>query len=629
MDTMWKKRKKITAFLLAGILFLSLWTPALKNGGQDAGFGTVLEVQADSVAETLNPTVDTVLSTVRQYILSKDTSPDYISSTWNVIGLSRSGLDVPQEYFDSYYRNTVAYLKENNWVLTKSKYSDYSKLIIAMTAIGKDARNVEGHNLLAYLSDFKNVIKQGFNGPIWALMALKSHPDYTIPLDTSVSEQTTEEVLVQYLLDKEVWSGGWTLTGNVADADITGVTIQALSSYYGKRKDVTEAINRALEWLSKTQLTSGGYATLETETSESVSQIIVALSSVGVDGAKDQRFIKNGKWPMTGLFQYYLPEGGFMHVAAGAGNNGSGEAGALDGMATEQGFYATVAYKRMLDGKTALYDMSDVTLDTKEDQNGGGTPVITPDTSPTTSTETTTTETESKPNTVKVIRLTLDYSEISLKKGKTKTLKASVTPSNATNKKLKWSTSNKKVATVTQKGKVKGKKAGTATITATTKDGSKLKAVCKVTVTAKAKTSTTQSTSTSNRSETKKVNLTSTSATTAATSTTTTAAQETTTAADSTEELADTESTGWSFEGEDYLPELETEEMTEEDALSDEEEGFQEGWLPGATPEDYIMVGAGSTLLLEFIIWACWCGWKKRKIWMAAKAEEPSEKEVE
>lgn len=625
MDTMWKKRKKITAFLLAGILILSQWIPALEKGGQDAGFGTVLEVQADSVAETLNPTVDTVLSTVRQYILSRDTSPDYISSTWNVIGLSRSGLDVPQEYFDSYYRNTIAYLKENNWILSKSKYSDYSKLIIAMTAIGKDARNVEGHNLLAYLSDFKNVTKQGFNGPIWALMALKSHPDYIIPLDASASEQTTEEVLVQYLLDKEVWSGGWTLTGNIADADITGMAIQALSTYYGKRKDVTEAIDRALEWLSKTQLASGGYATLGTETSESVSQIIVALSSVGVDGAKDQRFIKNGKWPMTGLFQYYLPEGGFMHVAAGAGNNGGAEAGILDGMATEQGLYATVAYKRMLDGKTALYDMSDVTLDTKEDQNGGGTPVITPDTSPTTSTETTTTETESKPNTVKVIRLTLDYSEISLKKGKTKTLKASVTPSNATNKKLKWSTSNKKVATVTQKGKVKGKKAGTATITATTKDGSKLKAVCKVTVTAKAKTTTTQSTS--NRSETKKVNLTSTSAsaTTAAASTTTTAAQETNTTAEgaeSTEALTDTESMGWSFEGEDYIPESETEEMTEEEA------GFQEGWLPGATPEDYILVGAGSTLLLEFIIWACWSGWKKRKIRMAAKAEEPSEQEV-
>lgn len=617
MNTIWKKRKQITAILLMVIFTLMLLLQPTGCIEQDKQKNNVLQVNAATIAEELNPSIDAVLKTVKQYILSKDVNPDYISSTWNVIGLARSGLDVPQKYYDNYYKNTIAYLKENNWVLSKSKYSDYSKLIIAMTAIGKDVRNVEGHNLLAYLSDFKNVTKQGFNGPIWALMALKSHPDYTIPLDASASEQTTEEVLVQYLMDKEVWSGGWTLTGNIADADITGMTIQALSSYYGKRKDVTEAIDRALEWLSKTQLSSGGYATLGTETSESVSQIIVALSSVGIDGAKDQRFIKNGKWPMTGLFQYYLSEGGFMHVAAGAGNNGGAEAGLLDGMATEQGFYATVAYKRMLDGKTALYDMSDVSLDTKEEQNEGGTSVVPPDTS-------TSTETASKPNTVKVIRLTLNYSEISLKKGKTKTLKASVTPSNATNKKLKWSTSNKRVATVTQKGKVKGKKAGTATITATTKDGSKLKAMCKVTVTAKAKT-TSQSASTSNRSETKKVNLTSTStsATTAAASATTT------TAADNTEvETGDTETAGWSFEGEDYIPELDTEEMTEEDVLSDGEKEFQEEWLPGATPGDYIMVGVGSTLLVEFIIWACWCGWKKQKIRMAVKAEEPSEKEV-
>lgn len=622
MDTMWKQRKKIAAILLVGMLLLAQIVP--QRGilsGTDQGSNAAV-VMAASVAEKLTPTVDEVLTSVKQYMLKVDTKPDYVSSTWNVIGLSRSGLDVPQEYYDTYYKNTIAYLKENNWTLSKSKYSDYSKLIIAMTAIGKDARNIEGHNLLAYLSDFKNVKKQGFNGPIWALIALKSHPDYTIPVDTNASEQTTEEGLVQYILDKEVWSGGWTLTGNIADADITGMAIQALSFYYGERTEVTEAIDRALEWLSKSQLASGGYATLGTETSESVSQIIVALSSIGVDGAKDERFIKNGKWPMTGLFQYYLSEGGFMHVAAGAGNNGGGEAGTLDGMATEQGFYATVAYKRMLDGRTALYDMSDVTLpktEGNEGQNGQdtGSPP-----SATTATETTT-AVENTTHTIKMIRLILDYSEITLKKGKTKTLYASISPANATNQKLKWSTSDKKIATVTQKGKVKGKKAGTATITVAAKDGSGLKATCKVTVIVSKETTTSQST-TSNRSETKKVNLVSstgkTTSTTAATSDATTA-----TASDTAEstEAGDqaVEDTGWNFAGEDYVPETATEEGEE----FPETEADSKELLPGATSEDYIMLGAGSTLLIEFILWAIWCGWKKGK---AVKNVRNTEKEA-
>ncbi|MDD6465923.1 MAG: Ig-like domain-containing protein [Coprococcus sp.] len=66
--------------------------------------------------------------------------------------------------------------------------------------------------------------------------------------------------------------------------------------------------------------------------------------------------------------------------------------------------------------------------------------------------------------------------------GKKQTLKATVTPKKASSKAVVWKSSNKKVATVTSKGVVKAKKAGTATITATAKDGSGKKATCKVTV---------------------------------------------------------------------------------------------------------------------------------------------------
>ena len=61
-------------------------------------------------------------------------------------------------------------------------------------------------------------------------------------------------------------------------------------------------------------------------------------------------------------------------------------------------------------------------------------------------------------------------------------LKATVGPKSAGNKTVKWTSSNKKVATVTSKGVVKAKKEGTVTITATAKDGSGKKATCKITV---------------------------------------------------------------------------------------------------------------------------------------------------
>ena len=83
---------------------------------------------------------------------------------------------------------------------------------------------------------------------------------------------------------------------------------------------------------------------------------------------------------------------------------------------------------------------------------------------------------------VKVSKITLNKTQAGMKKGETLTLKAVVTPSKATNKAVKWSSSNKKVATVDKNGKVKALQNGTATIKATAKDGSGVSASCKITV---------------------------------------------------------------------------------------------------------------------------------------------------
>lgn len=72
-------------------------------------------------------------------------------------------------------------------------------------------------------------------------------------------------------------------------------------------------------------------------------------------------------------------------------------------------------------------------------------------------------------------------SKASVYKGKTITLKPVFKPKNASNKKVTWSSDNKKVATVDKNGVVKGKKPGKANITVKTKEGG-MTATCKVTV---------------------------------------------------------------------------------------------------------------------------------------------------
>lgn len=81
-----------------------------------------------------------------------------------------------------------------------------------------------------------------------------------------------------------------------------------------------------------------------------------------------------------------------------------------------------------------------------------------------------------------VTKVELNHKELTVKKGKTKKLKVTMTPTYAADKELKWTSSNKKVATVDENGRVKGLKKGKTTITAKATDGSKKSSKCRVTV---------------------------------------------------------------------------------------------------------------------------------------------------
>lgn len=94
--------------------------------------------------------------------------------------------------------------------------------------------------------------------------------------------------------------------------------------------------------------------------------------------------------------------------------------------------------------------------------------------------------TYSAPEQVAVTGMTLEKKSIEVEKGKTETINAIITPENATRKAITWTSSDTNVATVTN-GVVKGISAGTAIITATTKDGN-FTDTCEVTVTQNAVT---------------------------------------------------------------------------------------------------------------------------------------------
>lgn len=279
-------------------------------------------------------------------------------SEWLVIALARSGRDVP----DSYYDSVVKAVQSAKGQLSDKKSTEYARTILALTAIGKDPTDVGGYDLLARLADMDDVTYQGINGAIFALLALDSGK-YDVPAAAEGGTQVTRDGLVAYILAQQLSDGGWALSGTSADPDVTAMALQALAPYRTGDETVDAAVDKGVQLLSDMQLSDGGYSSWGTLNSESCAQVLIALATLGIDPVSDSRFVKNGLTVLDALLSFAL-DGGFRHTADGERND----------MATEQALCALTAYARLLDGKTALYDMTDVL--------GGQTPDVPDDVTP-------------------------------------------------------------------------------------------------------------------------------------------------------------------------------------------------------------------------------------------------------
>ncbi|RDY22465.1 DUF4430 domain-containing protein [Romboutsia maritimum] len=325
-----------------------------KNGevtGVKEGTATITAKVGDKTATcivTISPKqasenkidVKSAINETAAYQYKNNQNPQ-LYSEWDILGLARSGYNIPSSYYDTYYNNIVNKVKEVNGVLSDSKYTEYSRVILALNAIGKDATNVGGYDLVKNLYDFDKVVSQGINGAIFALIALDSKQ--------GINTNSLKGDYVDYILDSEIQNGGWALWGDKADPDITAMALQALAKYQDD-SDVKSCIDRAVDALSKMQNKNGGYESWGSLNSESVSQVIVALTALGINPATDSRFIKeDGKSALSALMEFYVEGGGFRHTM----NTD------VNGMGTEQGMYALVAYDRLINNQKPLYDMTD------------------------------------------------------------------------------------------------------------------------------------------------------------------------------------------------------------------------------------------------------------------------------
>lgn len=304
------------------------------------------------------PNFDKVYADTKKYIQNNVPAPvvAYDRGEWAVLGLARAGVELPDAYIQAYYGKVVAYVQKNmgaDGVLVDPEshnptVTDNERIILALTAIGKDPANVGGKNLLAALQD-KDIMKvtdtskTDINGLVFGLLALNSG-NYT----------QDSYWLVQAILTQQNADGSWSanaVTKPVGDVDMTAMALQALAPYYNEGDDTTvnAAVDKALQWLSA-KYKGTGYTS-----AESCAQVVVALSALQLNANSDSSFVKTVDGAPTSvlgdLLRYYLGEGqGFKHAAS---------LKTADQKATEQALYAMAAYERYCRRTNALYDMTD------------------------------------------------------------------------------------------------------------------------------------------------------------------------------------------------------------------------------------------------------------------------------
>ena len=317
---------------------------------------------AEEALENLGKTAiyEEYLNNVLEYVKAETYNPSLGSTygEWAVLAEARGNVSA-SVWYDKYLSNIAKSVASMNGKLdptsTQTKHTEYSRVILALTALGEDATKFTGSNSTVYNlveplfeknGSTYRVSEQGNNGTAFALIALDSGNYYDNATGT-----TARNAWINSLLDAQISDGSWGIDADFpgSNVDMTAMVVQALAPYCSTNANVKDAVDKAVKWLSAEYQKTGDYGS-----SESAAQVIVALSALNIDAKIDSRFQHNGISVLSNFLSYADPNSkGFLHDKQPNST--------VNQMASEQAAYTLVAYDRHVNGSKRLYDMSDVT----------------------------------------------------------------------------------------------------------------------------------------------------------------------------------------------------------------------------------------------------------------------------
>lgn len=286
-----------------------------------------------------NLDISSELNSLIRYLQEDDTQ-----SEWEDFGLARSG-KINQTAALTTLRDKI---NEVNGYFRK--ITDYERFILTIQALGGNPSNFNQYNLIEKVYNNERMTLQGTNGLIFALLALDGG-DNEIP----ASAKWKRAQIIDEILASQNNDGGFTLVkGEASDVDITAMALAALANYKDQ-PEVKAAIDQAINWLSSVQQTSGGFIADGNENSESVSQVLIALTSLGMN-PQDELFAKANGNVVSNLLSYQNKDGGFSNIKGQSSNQ----------IASEQALLALTALDRFNNELPSLYNLTDQGINTVE-----------------------------------------------------------------------------------------------------------------------------------------------------------------------------------------------------------------------------------------------------------------------
>lgn len=299
-----------------------------------AGSATATQVEVDQAKGALQVAIDNLvnISLLPDWAEAMDSSLRWIRNNithptvsiaggeWAILALARANIK-DEEWDNIYLKNLDAALEAgDNGNLVS--WTDFQRVTLALTSLGLDASDYNGHDLTEAFSTFIPTAdrpnhSRNINADIFALIALDSK------FYDGDREQFVNAILgVQYI------NGGWGLVSNMPSVEITAMAMQALAPYYDNNAAVKSAVDSGFAWLDIQDIADV----------EGNAQVIVALTALGIDPVEY----------VDALLEFYDPvTGGFRRT------------GMVNTIATEQAAYALVAYWRFVNDMNSLYNMSD------------------------------------------------------------------------------------------------------------------------------------------------------------------------------------------------------------------------------------------------------------------------------